>query len=402
MTISTREVLRRLGQDGLAETSRRAARVAASFLERRFDTASLDFPLLPQDVADSTVHRAADGPATPVGTRPLKIAWLCTPPSPGSGGHTTFFRMAAALERRGAACTVLLYNRHGSDPDRARQTIRANWPWLAAEVQEVGARIAGFDAVVASSWETAHVSVRRGQAPTRAFYFIQDYEPYFHPRGSLYSLAEDSYRLGLTHIALGPMVAEELRRNVGAEAVVVPFGCDAETYRLLALGPRSGVAFFARSGTDRRGGLLGRLALEELHRRRPDVGLRAFGGPMPAWTVPHEHLGVLSPSELNAVYNRSKAGMALSFTNVSLVPGEMLAAGLTPVVNDDPLARAVLEDPRVIWARPTPGGIADGLCEALDRSPELVPSSIPAHSGWDETGNAVADIIESGVRSWRR
>ena len=53
------------------------------------------------------------------------------------------------------------------------------------------------------------------QTPMRRLYFIQDFEPYFYGRGSMYSLAEDSYRFGFRCIALGQMVAGTLRSEVG-------------------------------------------------------------------------------------------------------------------------------------------------------------------------------------------
>ncbi|WP_433876420.1 glycosyltransferase family 1 protein [Sinomonas atrocyanea] len=309
--------------------------------------------------------------------------------------------MVNALAARGVRCTVLLYNRHGVDPAAAVAVIRRHWPGLKADIGFVDEEISGYDMCVASSWETAHVLARRSVGPMHRFYFVQDYEPYFYPRGSLYSLAEDSYRFGFTHIALGPMVAAEIRRHTAAEALVVPFGCDATTYARHEGGTRDGVAVFARRDAERRGAVLAGLALLEVHRRRPDVILRTFGGPDPGWEVPHEHVGVLQPAELNNLYNRSSAGLVLSFTNVSLVPGEMLRAGLIPVVNDDPLVRPCLDDPRVKWARPTPIGLADAICQAIDHAAgQAGPAAAEAarEVTWATTEEAVAELMLHRVR----
>src|SRR6476469_3003501 len=114
------------------------------------------FPLLAEDVADS---RLLPEPLAPkvMPTNGLDIAWICTPPSPGSGGHTTLFRMGEGMERRGHRCTSLLYNRHGVELNYSAGVIRKNWPDMAARILHAPSRIEGFDACVASSWETAHV-----------------------------------------------------------------------------------------------------------------------------------------------------------------------------------------------------------------------------------------------------
>jgi hypothetical protein len=49
---------------------------------------------------------------------------------------------------------------------------------------------------VATLWATAY-SVAQYEGAARKFYMIQDFEPMFYPAGTLYALAEESYRLGL-------------------------------------------------------------------------------------------------------------------------------------------------------------------------------------------------------------
>ncbi|MDV8149802.1 glycosyltransferase family 1 protein [Arthrobacter sp. B10-11] len=391
-------ILKRIHTMGTRDISRRVARRVAGNLARRFDTAGLDFPLLPEDVADST-RLQLEAPPAGNGKARLNIAWLCTPPSPGSGGHTTLFRMVAGMEARGHRCTVLLYNRHGSDPVRNTAIIRQHWPHLTAAIRPVPEVIEGYDGCVATSWDTAHVLARRSGAGTHRFYFIQDFEPFFYPRGSLYSLAEDSYRFGFHHIALGGMVAATLLENVGVRSSTVPFGCDTGVYRLENLGPRRGVVFYAREAVDRRGFLLARLALEDFHGRHPEQPIHVYGDPMRRWAVPHLHHGKLSPGQLNTLYNASLAGLAMSFTNISLVAEEMLAAGATPVVNDHRYARLDLPNPEVGWAPATPGGLADALSQVVETAsgPRSFQCSAGVRQGWGGTQDAVTRLISRAV-----
>jgi hypothetical protein len=396
--IGLREVLARTREQGIAETSQRAVRRLYGMLEKRMDLRALEFPLEDGDIA-SSAHLGASTAATHGGKQ--HIAWLCTPPGAGSGGHTTLFRMVRGMEERGHRCTVLLYNRHNGDMDRHRALIRRSWPELAADIQSVPACLDGFDACVASSWETAHVLAARtphGPGPLR-YYFIQDFEPFFYPRGSLYALAEDSYRFGFTHLALGPMVASTLRREVGVEAHVIPFGSDLAGYRRTNAGNRSGVVFFARPDTDRRGYDLGRLALQEFHRLHPEQEIHIFGSQVRGWGIPLTQHGMLAVSELNELYNRTISGLALSFTNITLVAAEMLAAGNIAVLNDHEFSRPVLTNPEAVWTAPTPSSLARALSSVvtdqvrIDRSARAAAQPGP---GWT-TAQAEVALIMTGV-----
>ncbi|WP_161958217.1 rhamnosyltransferase WsaF family glycosyltransferase [Arthrobacter sp. H-02-3] len=216
------------------------------------------------------------------------------------------------------------------------------------------------------------------------FYFVQDFEPFFYPRGSLYSLAEDSYRFGFTLLALGPMVASTLLREVGVKATIIPFGSDVAAYRRHQSDNRSGVVFFARPGVDRRGYELGRLALRQFHRLHPDQEIHIYGSMVRGWGIPLTQHGMLSRAELNGLYNRTTAGLALSFTNITLVASEMLAAGNIAVLNDHEFSRQVLTNPEAVWAAPTPSSLAAALSEVVTDSGRNIRSeraaTHPGHS----------------------
>ena len=199
-------------QCGTEVTVKRIARAAY----HRLDAGSLEFLLELDDVADSRNLRLA----TPTGfvdrRRRLRVGWVSTPPGLGSGGHTTMFRMVGALERAGHECTIFLYDRYGSELRQREAIIRQGWPDVKARVVNAREGIVGVDACIATSWHTAHVLARRGVAPMRRLYFVQDFEPFFYPRGADYALAEDSYRFGFRSIADGHMVANVLTERIGS------------------------------------------------------------------------------------------------------------------------------------------------------------------------------------------
>ncbi|KRC62786.1 hypothetical protein ASE14_02925 [Agromyces sp. Root81] len=401
--VSIAEIGSRLRREGARGVLRRAAYE----LYRRTGAAELESAIAEADLADPLDARLLPGPRPHRDGEPITVGWLCTAPGPGSGGHTTLFRMIAGTEARGIASTVYLYDARGGDVRRHERLIRENWPWLRAEVRDAAAAPAfdGMEAMVASSWETAHVLASRGTAPMARLYFVQDFEPLFHPHGSVRALAEDSYRFGFRTIALGEMVQAELAA-IDVGSILAPFGRDGDAYRLILDGSsRSGIVFYAKRGNDRRGYLLGKLALHAFHGMHPEQEIHIVGDRVSDWRVPVIQHGTLSPEQLNELYNRVVGGPALSFTNITLVVEEMLASGAIPVVNDTVHSRAVLHHPDAVWAPSSPGRIALALAQLvesednLDHAAHAADFSARHGVGWDLAQEVVAATIleEVGV-----
>lgn len=385
-------VLRQEGPIGLARRGVRAA-------YRSLGAAVLDEPLLNADIADPTALDLQVPAERPSRDRPMKVGWVTTPPAAGSGGHTTLLRMVEATERAGHHCTLFLYDRYGGDLAQQEAVIRQWWPGVRATVRSVEDGISGVDACVASSWESAHVLATRGTEAMRRLYFIQDFEPYFYPRGSLYSLAEDTYRFGFRCIALGAMVARLLRSEIGIEPDITEFGCDTTVYRLLDPRPRTGVVLYAKPDVPRRGYWLARMALERFHRAHPEADIHYYGETVADLPFPATQHGRLTPVELNELYNSCRVGLAMSFTNISLVPEEMLAAGVVAVANDEPDARAILTNDHVRWAAPNPACLAEALGQAYERpsGDEAAIAASVSQVGWTRAQADVVRILEEEV-----
>lgn len=385
-------VLRREGFDGIASrVSRRAA--------ERFGGNIAPLYLRSDDIVDSaTLPAVPRGPVRAVGDA-LSIGWILTVPGPGSGGHTTIFRLVQALEAAGHRCVLYLYDGQDGDAGQYEDRIRTWWPGVAAEVRAVKDGIDGMDAYVATAWVTAHVLAKHSDVAGRRFYLIQDYEPWFYPRGSAYELAEDSYRFGFESITIGNMLADELESRFGYGSTVAEFGCDTDVYRVQNRAERTGVVFYAKPGVDRRGYEMGVLALEQFHALRPDIEIHTFGIRARSLPFPATVHGHMPPAELNRLYNECGAGLALSFTNISLIPYELLAAGVVPVVNDYAGLKSNLDNPHVVWSRATPAALAESLSTALDRNRERGPDQLRASVeglSWQPAQAAVVAAIESG------
>lgn len=334
--------------------------------------------------------------------RAASIGWVMTPPAPGSGGHTTLFRMVEALEERGHRCVAFIYDKHGVDIPLLTTRIRDHWPRIHLEVRDARAGIDSVDAVLATSWESVHVIVKYGRSAMHRLYFIQDFEPYFYGHGAEYELAAMTYQLPFVRIALGEMLNGMIEEATGLTNHVVPFGCDSKGYRLPGHDARrSGIVFYCRPDFPRRGYELACVALMAFHRMHPEQEIHVYGARPRGLDLPLTFHGRLTASELNDLYGRTIAGLAMSFTNITLVAEEMLAAGNIPVVNDIALAHLVLPNPYVLWAKPTAGSLASALSAAV-ASPDISNRAAAAAASvvgrsWGPTQDAVVRIIEEEV-----
>jgi hypothetical protein len=308
---------------------------------------------------------------------PMRIGWVLGPPSAGSGGHTTIFRLVRGLEQRGHSNVLYVQDPFCPGEVRtSRNVIAAHFPPMRARVLGATAleepSIASLDALLATSWPTAY-TVRSAPTGAPRGYVVQDFEPWFSPAGTQSVMAEATYRFGFRGLTAGRWLGGHLAAEYGMRCDRFDFGVDAEVYSLSEPGARRAVVFYARPCSPRRGFGLGLLALELFARRRPDVEIHLFGEDLRGLRLrfPCVNHGVLTPQQINGLLNRCAAGLVLSFTNMSLLPLEMLATGCVPVVNDAPHNRGVLDNPFVRYVEPTAEALAGGLEGAVGASTEV-------------------------------
>jgi len=402
----TSRLLRSEGVEGIS------ARVAQRIADRLSPPGTVSMPVTTEDLERAAQIADAGWVLPPTlaaepGER-LTIAWVSAPPGPGSGGHTTMFRMIAALEKAGHRCILYLRDRHGWALEQHERRIRAWWPWVDAEVRDAAQGIEDAHGIFATAWETAYpvlVSPARGQR----FYLVQDFEPAFYPAGSEYLLAEATYRFGFHGVTAGRWLAPMLEREYGMPADPFDFGRDLSYALDPSVSPeqRNRICFYSRPGTPRRAYELAVLALELFAKRHPEVEIHFYGleGTRLPFAVTNH--GLQTPEQLNDLYNRSVAGLVLSATNVSLVPHEMLAAGCIPVVNDAEHNRVVLDNEHVAYAPASPFELARKLSEVVERpaaeraaAAQAAAASVQ-NASWDEAGAAVVRIVESVVTGER-
>jgi glycosyltransferase involved in cell wall biosynthesis len=400
-----RQTRRLLRSEGSAAV---LARVGDRLSKRLSPPGQVRLPISREDLVGASAVAARGWtlpPALPARTgEPLTVAWVCVPPSAGSGGHTTMFRMVTALERAGHTCVIYLTDRHGWSVDQHRETVRSWWPDVRAEVRDAAEGIEDAHAIFATGWSTAY-PVLASPAKGLRFYLVQDFEPSFYAAGSESLLAEATYRFGFHAVTAGRWLSELLARDYGARADHFDFGCDLDRYTLDPTAERTGVCYYARSSKPRRAYELGIAALELFAERHPEVDIHFYGDDVPQPSFPVISHGTMTPDELSGLYNRCVAGLVLSATNVSLVPHEMLAAGCLPVVNDAEHNRIVLDNSEVVYSGATPFELAAALSELIERDASQRAAAVAAAAAsvqgrsWDEAGLKVERVVREAVEA---
>jgi O-antigen biosynthesis protein len=338
----------------------------------------------------------------------LRLAVVIPPWQLGSGGHMTIFRLVRLLEERGHELSLHLFDPRHWD-DRPAHELRAE---LRREFLPVRAPLlrgfedwSGADVALATNWWTAFPLRDLPHCAEKA-YLVQDFEPDFHARSAQYLWAEETYRMGYRCIAATSWLAGLLRERYGAEAEHFDLGTDLVTYRAGRddLREPATVALYARRQTERRGVDLALAALTLLKQSRPEVRVMTYGTDWPV-EAPFEleHLGVLRPAELAALYERATVGVSLSLTNRALVVQEMMASGLPVVELSGANVSSDLGAPGelVAQAAPDPASIADAIERLLDDRDERVAMAGRARA-WAQsrTWERAAEQVEGALRGF--
>jgi GT2 family glycosyltransferase len=279
-----------------------------------------------------------------------RIAFLL-PADTAGGGANVIIGEARAMRRMGVAAELV-------NLAAFRQGFVAAYPDLDVPVtfspgREVLAEVCGgFDAVVATSYETAHwLLPLAAQASAPLFgYYVQDYEPFFFPAGSRRAReAAASYRLipGMVLFTKTEWNRATVAGETGQTAAVVGPSCDVDLFRPRLR--REGewpvrplrLAAMVRPATERRNPRGTMELLGEIVRRHGSaVEIHLFGvaGDDPQFLelprdFPFTLHGILSPCGIAALCNEIDVFADLShFQAMGLTALEAMACGAAVVV----------------------------------------------------------------------
>lgn len=353
----------------------------------------------------SFVHQQPIGVPLELGqVPPTTINWVVPPFGFGSGGHLNIFRFVHYLEKEGFECRIIVVGE--PSPVSAEQASKQINDWFFSLNGKVylNMEIAPpAHITVATSWQTAYY-VRNFQPTMHRCYFVQDFEPYFYANGSEYAWAEATYRFGFTGITAGTWLRDKLATEYGMRTHAFSFSFDHDRYSPCERREPDTrrIFFYARPPTTRRAFEMGVLVLNEVVRRLPDVKVVFAGWDISGYDIPFEHLnaGIVKLDALPDLYSQCDVALVLSFSNVSLLPLELMACGTPVVSNRAPCTEWLLNSGNAYLAEPTVESLADALCVVLNdpavrerlRTGGLHTAAM---TDWRREAKLVGDILRS-------
>lgn len=334
------------------------------------------------------------------------LTWFIPPVGKGSGGHLNIFRFIAMLEEHGFDCRIVIcHDERRITSEAARQEI-IEWffPLKAPVYLHPAEAIPASHFAIATGWQTAY-PVKGFNGCVQPLYFVQDYEPWFYDAGSIAAFAEETYRFGFPAITAGDWLATLLKEKYGMQTYPIGFGVDHEVYRPRPKDlNRKGrhVLFYARPPTERRGFVLGMLALRQLTEQLPDVTVHFVGWPMDRYAIPFRHVdhGILPLERLADLYSHCHVALVFSFSNVSLLPLEIMACGCPVVSNGGANVEWLINENNSLLIEPTVTSVTNGLMTVLTKpsvAERIIISGINTASkkDWNTEGLRLSNILKT-------
>ena len=335
------------------------------------------------------------------------LTWIVPPFHAGAGGHTTIFRFVDLLTAKGFKSRIVVMDGASfGGSDAFKKLIERNFGCRNVDVFVDLSECPPSDITIATSWLTAYL-VLNYQAATRKVYFVQDFEPWFYPRGTDYELAEATYSFNFFGITAGNWLSSVLSHNYGMKCSHFSFSYDENIYfPPTTTKTRSHTLFFyARPSTHRRAFELGLIVLDSIKSKLPKINIVFAGGDLSAFDIPFAHTsyGVLEPKQLAQLYRECDLALVLSHSNVSLLPLEIMACGTAVVTNSGPWVEWLLnENICLIGSRRLEVLIEEIVSLLLDdrRLEELSKSGLTyaISTSWNIEAESVSKVFEQVLR----
>ncbi len=283
------------------------------------------------------------------------------------GGVHTILRFGHQLRTRyGVQSQYVIYdNPHASAQEMdGRARVIYDMPpesFRVLRTQEEMSTLPECDLAIATFWRSAYLVLKHPRARAGA-YFVQDFEPLFYPAGTLYGLAEQSYRLGLYGLFNTRGLYEYVTSHYPMTGTWFEPTVESELFyarRPARTGPVR-IFFYGRPSVDRNAFDLGLAVLRQLKRELGEAVEILTAGEL--WN-PEDYgvrglirnLGVLPYEKTADLYREVDVGLCFMFTkHPSYLPLEMMACGVTVVTNDNPANEWLLKhEQNCLLAEPT-------------------------------------------------
>ncbi|MBQ9119547.1 MAG: glycosyltransferase family 4 protein [Lachnospiraceae bacterium] len=329
------------------------------------------------------------------------------------GGQTSILRLGTQLARLGFQVGYAVYKPQSKqEMELCAKSNLADFEGMLFTAPELSEMIAGrkktADIVVASSWDTVSFVKK---LPGYKMYFVQDYEPYFYSFGELFLLAKKTYEQGLHMVSLGAWNKAMIERECKpvSPVDVIDFPYEKKEYQTVkkdfaayAKKKKFVLAVYLKFYGKRLPCVIPYLlkeAKQELAADGITLEVRYFGEAGSFQAPGGKNLGMLTKEELCALYYEADFGMVASMSNISLVPYEMLSAGLPVIEFRDGTFSDFFPEGSATLIGLSGKELAAAIRSYRERPEQLTEQLAQAESvmkdlSWERSGKQFAEIIE--------
>ena len=294
-------------------------------------------------------HYSTDVVHDPKPEKKNSVLFLITRMVRFHGGQTSILRLGTKLAQAGFQVGYAVYKpQEKKEMELCAKSNLSDFCGLLFTDRELSLMLSGkkkcADIVVASSWDTVSFAKR---LPGYKMYFVQDYEPYFYSFGELFLMAKKTYEQGLHMVSLGAwnkkMIERECEPVSPVDVIDIPYEASEYSYKkrdfdAYRTKKTISLAVYLKYYGKRLPNLIPNLLIktkERLAQSGITLEVRYFGEAESFSAPGGKNLGMLCKDELRELYYRSDFGMVASMSNISLVPYEMLSAGLPLIEFED-------------------------------------------------------------------
>jgi glycosyltransferase involved in cell wall biosynthesis len=317
------------------------------------------------------------------------------------GGHLTIFRFAHLLSKFHKNIIYITgWTPDYKTPSELIKEFNAAFPNCTIEIITSHHTIPRKHIAIATTWQSVF-SVIQSSSSSPKFYFMQDYESYFYAFSTQSIQANATYGMGLHGITGGPWLKSCFERH-GGSAYNYIFSVD-KTIFYPNKEPRKTIKklfFYYRPSTERRCGELGLNILSAINQAFPEIEICIAGYkgvinmPFPATMC-----GNLTAQQTGELYRTCDVGIALSATNLSYLPVELMACGVPVLTNDGPNVEWFCKDhDNSLVCKPFPSVFIAALQQLID-SPQLRLKLINgglttiAQTSWEKEADGILKSI---------
>jgi len=321
------------------------------------------------------------------------------------GGHFTIFRFANYFSKT-RHNIVFVYDNAGRFTAKSfKKTFDEAFPKNTLEVIVEAEKLPKNMIPIATTWQSVFSLLKNSTNISKRFYFMQDYESMFYAHGTQSMQALASYEQGLIGITGGPWLLSKFREH-GGDGMNYMFTVDHDIFFPLSVSRKKvkRIFFYGRPSTERRCFELGIASLKLVKEKYPEIeiviaGLDGIGNVGFEVTL----LGSVPLPKLGELYRSCDLGLALSGTNLSYLPVELMACGVPVVTNSGPQVNWYCENGvNSLVVQPFPTSILTAI-EKIITSSELrkvlisggLKSSL--QTDWANEASRIQNFIEFNV-----